>query len=433
VAVGDFNNDGIPDIVTSNGDGTVSVLLGQKDKNGALTFAKPISSPAGPPGMMPLNLLAYDFDGDGTLDLAVTLNPPGPPGPPGSLAILFGNGDGTFRAPGPDDIYRVGGFPLGLAMGDLTRSGTQDLVVSNYFSSSVSVLLGNGDGSFQQAVSYTTVSSNPEDPPSIFPSDVTLGDFYGDGNLSIAVSNLGPLNGGFTVSILRNNGNGTFGPPTVIDLGRVAGANHLVAADVDGDGSTDLVVSTAGQGSTPSSMVVLLGNGDGTFQEPILNPVATPGSLALADFEQTGNLDVAVTITDRFERIAVLSGNGDGTLNEPTYYPTGPLPVSLAVSDLNGDGFPALIVANNGDDTVAVLYHDFGSSRPRAGAAALELQTSASSDNVPLTDSDNTASSLVSFAPPTVTEAIPPLPLQPDLVSHVVHAKPVLDDMDLAP
>src|SRR5262249_52897030 len=112
---------------------------------------------------------------------------------------------------------------------------------------------------------------------------------------------------------------------------------------------------------------------------------------------------------------------------------TGPLPESLAVSDLNGDGFPALIVANNGDDTVAILYHDPGSNRPRAGAAALELQTSAGSASVPLTDSDKTVSSLGSFVPPAVTQAIPPRPLQPDLVSHLVHAKLLVDDTDLAP
>src|ERR1035437_3155166 len=173
VAVGDFNGDGKLDLVVNNAGsaGTVSVLLG----NGDGTFQAPINSAAGTASR---SLVVGDFNGDGKLDLAMGAN--------GAVSVLLGNGDGTFQAPINSDAGRD---PMWVAAGDFNRDGKLDLVVANkgtlannFSDSSVLVLLGNGDGTFQAAAEYG---------PVVNPYCVAVGDFNGDGNLDLAVPNGG--------------------------------------------------------------------------------------------------------------------------------------------------------------------------------------------------------------------------------------------------
>ena len=159
VAVGDFNGDGKPDLALANGSGTVSVLLG----NGDGTFQPHVEYPAGPGAF---SVAVGDFSGDGKLDLAVANNNGNQSG---TVSVLLGNGDGTFQ---PHVDYPVGVGPYSVAVGDFNRDGKLDLVVANYPSIfTVSVLLGNGDGTFQPQVTY---------PVGRQPISVAVADLSGD-------------------------------------------------------------------------------------------------------------------------------------------------------------------------------------------------------------------------------------------------------------
>jgi hypothetical protein len=263
VTTGDFNRDGNLDLATSNqGFDTVSIFLG----NGDGTFQPRLDYPA---GITPFVILSADFNGDGKLDLVVSNTFFS-----STVSILLGNGDGTFKAP---VAYSVGNTPLGMAAGDFNGDGKLDLAVANYdccgfFTKTLSILLGNGDGTFQTHVDYLTGSG---------PNGVVTADFNGDGKLDLAVSNVNDD----TVSVLLGNGDGTFQGQVVYS----AGGNVLVAGDFNGDGRLDLASDET------DALSILLGNGDGTFQPRIDYPTGLgPNGLDQADFNNDGRLDLAV-------------------------------------------------------------------------------------------------------------------------------------------
>ena len=345
VAVGDFNGDGKPDLAIAGGN-IVSVLLG----NGDGTFQAPIEFPT---GIGSARIVVGDFNGDGKLDLAV-LALGGT-----TVSVHLGNGDGTFRA-GPS--YPAGVDLMFIAVGDFNRDGKLDLVVANkgtfpnFTDGSVLVLMGNGDGTFQPAVAYG---------PVVNPYSVAVGDFNGDGNLDLAVPNLGANNGG--VSVLLGNGDGTFQSAVIYDAG--VGCFWVAVGDFNGDGKPDLAVL-----GPPDR--VLLGNGDGTFQGAIQFDAAavTPSSVVVGDFNGDGKLDLAVSNfangNSPSGTIAVLLGNGDGTFQTAVTYGLGTNadPECVAVGDFNGDGKPDLAVANSPYELssrgVAVLLNTCVSTAP---------------------------------------------------------------------
>ncbi len=196
VTPGDFNGDGKLDLAVANRvDNTVSVFLAKGDGS----FQPAVSYPAGP---SPRAVIAADLNGDKRDDLVVAdescliIFPPCQTSG-GSVSILIANGDGTFQAP---VSYPVNGYPVSVAVGDFNGDGKLDLVVANGNSpGTISVLLGKGDGTFQSPVDYATVQN---------PQAVTVGDFNGDGKLDLAVAAGGSFQG--AVSILLGNGNGTF-------------------------------------------------------------------------------------------------------------------------------------------------------------------------------------------------------------------------------
>ena len=326
VTVGDFNGDGKPDLVVTNFDiGTVSVFLGRGDS----TFQNQVTYTV---GTSPASVAVGDFNGDGKPDLAVTSSLGN------SVSVLLGNGDGTFQN---QVTYATGAMPNFVAVGDFNRDGKLDLVVTNYDGKSVSVLPGNGDGTFQNQKIYAT---------GVDPDSVAVGDFNGDGSPDLAVAN----RFGETVSVLLGNGDGTFQNQVTYATGSYP--ESVTAGDLNRDGIPDLAVVNY----LDNTVSVLLGNGDGTFRNQ--NTYTTgvgPTSVTIGDFNRDGNPDLAVANYDYKDpnAIGMLLGNGDGTFQNQKTYIVGNGPASVTSGDFNGDGNPDLAVTNGYDDKVSVLLN----------------------------------------------------------------------------
>jgi hypothetical protein len=325
IVAGDFTGDGHTDLATANtGSNDVSVLLGDGDG----TFRPQERSAAGDG---PSSLAAADFNGDGRPDLAVgNANS-------NSISVLLGNGDGTFHGQAPDQLPAKASPDASVAA-DFNLDGRPDLAAAHGVSNDISILLGNGDGTFREKARY---------PLGNDPSSVVAGDFNGDGRPDLAVTN--EVDG--TVSVLLGNGDGTFQPQVTYSVGSVPTA--IVAGDFNGDGHTDLAVANEGNGTVS----LLLGNGDGTFQPQITYPVGMfPTSLVAGDFNGDGHTDLAVA-NQVDGTVSVLLGNGDGTFQSQVTYPIGSSPASLVAGYFAGDGHLDLAAANS-DGTVSVVLGD---------------------------------------------------------------------------
>jgi hypothetical protein len=347
VAVGDFNGDGIPDLAVANAaSNNVSVLLG----NGDGTFQAPRNFPA---GSGPRSVAVGDFNGDGILDLAVVGYDQYYHHYDETVRVLLGNGDGSFQAP---RTFNAGSGPLSVAIGDFNGDGVQDLAVANWgdpahgVAGGVSVLLGNGDGSFQAPLhlSVGTIGQPPE--------SVAVGDFNGDGIQDLAVGS------SERVSVLLGNGDGTF--QNSVNYTGPFFNNGLVVADLNGDGVPDLA-TTGG-----NTVNVLVGNGDGTFHRPVTYYDGTINySVAVGDFNGDGVPDLAVA--GYGDTVSVLLGNGDGTFQAAVHYHAGTYyAFSVAAADFNGDGWPDLAVTNNLPSHVSILLNDADWSGASPGASS---------------------------------------------------------------
>jgi hypothetical protein len=287
-----------------------------------LSFATPVSYPV---GEVPWSLAVADFNGDGIPDV-VTANLGKFPVDPGqAISVLLGNGDGTFK---PESRFGTGRNPYAVAVGDFRGVGLYDIAVANYFSDSVSVLLGNGDGTFGMANEY---------PVGTHPRALTVGDFNGDGIPDLAVVNYYPDD---TVSVLLGKGDGTFAPAQTVAVSGSPGA--ITAADLTGNGLDDLIVTD----DNGNRVEVLRSNGDGTFGSPKNYSVGeTPRGVTTADLTGNGVPDLIVTNQDS-NTVSVLLGNGDGTFQGAVSYGVGAGPLGVAVGDFNGDRIPDLAVAD---------------------------------------------------------------------------------------
>lgn len=328
-AVADLNRDGSPDLVVANSDdGTVSALLNK----GNGTFQNHVDY--GTAGAK--FVVVGDFNRDGLMDVAVTNEGY----PSGVVTVLLGNPDGTFAKAASYSTTSAPFLATGIAAANLSGNGKLDLITSNAGAFSLSggyvgqitVLRGNGDGTFQFPISLPGGGGN-----------MGIADLNGDGKLDLVIP--GPQNEnllGTTVAAFLGNGDGTFQPGN--DYLTSTGPVAVATGDFNGDGKTDLAVVDYGS----AQVSILVGNGDGTFQSHVDYAVGVaPSSVAVGDFNGDGKLDVAVA-NEYDGTVSVLLGNGNGTLQTAVTYPVGGGPSGIAAADMNGDGKLDLVLANDG-------------------------------------------------------------------------------------
>lgn len=309
------------------------------------------------------SLVVTDVNGDGKPDLVVASECLDDSCRNGGVYVLLGNGDGTFQ---PGVGYSSGGYSgRSVAVADVNGDGKPDLLVANECTNSsscnnspddglVGVLLGNGDGTFQPAVTYGSGGGDFDGTG----ESVAVADVNGDGkpDLVLAASN--------GTGVLLGNGDGTFQAAVVYG----SGGSFVTVADLNGDGKLDLLVGNQ-RCSEPGCVGVLLGNGDGTFQAEVNygSSGVYVDSLAVADVNGDGKRDLVVSYSCADNScdngsVGVLLGNGDGTFQPVVSYDSGGLEAqAVAVADINGDGKPDLIVANQtcstGNGCVDVLIN----------------------------------------------------------------------------
>jgi subtilisin-like proprotein convertase family protein len=234
----------------------------------------------------------------------------------------------------------VGTNPTNLAIGDFNNDNRQDLVVTNQVSNDVSILLGNGNGTFAPQTLLTAGSG---------PYDVAVGRFNADSNDDLAVVNSTSNN----VSILLGNGNGTFSAPTNFLVG--ASPISVAVADFNNDAKQDLAVANFG-GFFSGAVSILLGNGIGGFNPPTTVRTRTqPSYVATGNFNGDSNTDLVVANFGA-DSISVFFGIGGGALLLNQNLATGAGPVAIDVTNINADSFPDLIVANYNADSYTTFF-----------------------------------------------------------------------------
>lgn len=293
-------------------------------------------------GDSPSGVVCADFNRDGKLDLATANDLDA------TVSVLLGQGDGTFLAAA---AFPVGNYPSTLVAADFNGDGKTDLAVLNSADNTVSVLLGNGDGTFAAKIDSLTGAN---------PMSLAAGDFNGDGKMDLAVADLDDG----TVSVLLGNGDGTFAPKVDYTVGN--SPDWVIAADLNGDGKQDLVAAN----STDNTVSVLLGQGNGTFGvQATFATGVSPDGIVAADFNGDGKLDLA-TANQGDNTVTVLLGTGTGSFGAKTAYATGQGPYAVVAGDFNGDGHLDLATANYAGDSVSILVgNGNGTFQPKIDAA----------------------------------------------------------------
>jgi hypothetical protein len=351
VASGDFNGDGYPDIVAGNdGDNTVGVVVFLSRPDGSLQPGVNYNSTSSNGNL--LFVAVADFNQDGKLDIAAVdyVN--------GIVQIFNGNGDGTFTTGSTFATDVSNTEPYDLVAADFNGDGYPDLAVVNYYagsSSDVGILINDGTGNFKPAVPYPISSYAWH--------GIAAGDLNGDGKIDLAL----PFYFGSSVAMLFGNGDGTFQTPeTDVVLG-ASDPESVVIADLNGDNIMDMAVSL--DNGSGEDVAVVLGTGNGNFGTPTLLASSLqnfnlfspqPEFIKAADIDGDGNVDLVYANTG-YGTVGILFGQGGGAFYDPVEYPTGGSPYGLIVADVNQDGSPDVITANQQGGGVTVALNASGS------------------------------------------------------------------------
>ena len=337
----DFNNDLNLDIAATNkDDDDITILLG--DGDGTFTAGDDVTT-----GNSPRGIVSADFDEDGNMDLAVVNSDDD------NVEILLGEGDGTFVA---STNPATGESPAAITAADFDNDGSVDLAITNSTDSAntLSILLGDGDGTF------TDSGENPA--TGSVPFGIIAADFDADGNMDLAITNYGDSGAGTTMSVFIGSGDGTF--VAKVDYTTETGPISLSSADFNNDGYLDI----ANVNINSRSVSIFLGIGDGTFQDQVSSSTGAdetkngPTGIAIADFNGDANMDVAVSNYGLSigKTISILLGIGDGTFDTKTYYDVASngRPSGITAGDFETDGDIDLATANYAASSISVLLNE---------------------------------------------------------------------------
>jgi type II secretory pathway component GspD/PulD (secretin) len=381
----DFLNNGLVDLAVVNElDNTVTILLNQSGNQGTFVEAtnSPISlgakltaAPQSPPAIASAVLTSSGFH-----DLLVTDSTNN------VVNILFSKGDGTFTTPATS--IPVGGQPSAIVTVDFNGDGFQDFAVANFRDSTFSVLLGGVDTAGNPTFTQAPGSPFPLPTNVSGPVAMTVADFNGDGKSDLAIVNqttlANPSVAQGNVVVLEGNGDGTFTQfaRSPITVGQIPVA--IASGDLDGNASSDLAIVN----QTDNSVTILLNNGDGTFVPGPNSPLVTattPTGIAIADFNQDGQVDIAVTGAGP-NTFRVFFGVAAGLFTlgfEPPAGPSGSTPTAIVAAELVSGGFPDVVITNNvsgaaGDVTVVLspanLFSSSGLTQtPYPGSEYIDL------------------------------------------------------------
>jgi hypothetical protein len=338
VLVADLNRDGRLDVVLSVSTG-IRIFLG----DGAGGFAGGLVVAA---GLEPTEVAAGDFDGNGTVDLAVAN------ASSNDVTILLGDGAGGFAEAAASPVA-AGQRSHGVEVGDFDHDGKLDLAVTNDYSFNVTVLMGDGTGAFAQPPGSPI-------PVGVYPAQLVVGDFNADGKQDFAVTNSGSA----SVSILLGDGTGGFAQAPGSPVAEITTPTGIAAGRLDGDGYLDLAVASD---NDPNTVSVLLGNGTGGFTTRTPVASASPRAVVVGDFDGDGRADLAVA-NYLADNVTLFRGDGAGAFAEAPGFPiaVGARPADMRAGDFNGDGRLDLAVANTESNFASILLQTSGCG---AGAA----------------------------------------------------------------
>jgi type II secretory pathway component HofQ len=344
VVTADFNDDNFQDFAVANfTDGTLSIFLGNPTDPGTFENPSTVTVGAGPSGIS-TGFFNQKNDTTNTLvDLAVANQTAG------TVSILHGNGDGTFTVE-PTLTLPAGAGPTAIAVADFNNDGFPDLAVVNKDANTVSIFLGNGDETFQAPTTLVTGNA---------PTSIVAQAFNPNAPaiVDLAVTNSTDN----TLQIFLGNGAGAFTNGLTYNTGVTP--VFVASADVNLDGNLDLVVADSGAATTTNSVgnsvSVFLGNGDGTFILPNGTRMdfaagTTPTSFVIADFNDDGIPDLGVTASGD-NAFALMLGAGGGVFDAPIEVPVGTTPDSIATADFNGAGLPDVVMTNFGSNSASII------------------------------------------------------------------------------
>ncbi|HXB42310.1 MAG TPA: FG-GAP-like repeat-containing protein [Bacteroidia bacterium] len=321
----DFNGDTNQDIATTNQyNDNISILLGAGNGNFGVVTNFPIGA-----NSHPTAIISIDFNTDGFIDLAtVNFNT-------NNISVLLGNGTGSF---GSVTSFSVDSGPLSIITSDFNSDGKIDIATS-HFKNTVCVLLGNGSGNFGNATSFTVGSG---------PYSLCSGDFNTDGKTDLVTAN---INSG-DISILLGTGTGNFAPPTTFTVG--ASPCSIISKDFNVDGKKDLALVNVNSNIAS----VFLGTGSGNFNNAVTFGTSNhPSSIIYFDFDGDGIGDLVTANNGTGNDISVLLGTGAGNFSSAINFPAGNSPSPIINSDFNSDSKSDIAVVNFTSNKISILLN----------------------------------------------------------------------------